>query len=113
MEKIPAKFLKSDGTLNTDALLKSYSELEKKLGTMVSVPDENSDQDARTKFNRAIGVPESATDYPTNALFDDPELREKFFEIGLTSTQVEKIYQIVYRTQVAFCHVKQYNIHVR
>ena len=94
MEKIPAKFLKSDGTLNTDALLKSYSELEKKLGTMVSVPGENSDQDARTKFNRAIGVPESATDYPTNALFDDPELREKFFEIGLTSTQVEKIYQI-------------------
>ena len=31
MEKIPEKFLNEDGTLNTDALLKSYSELEKKL----------------------------------------------------------------------------------
>jgi hypothetical protein len=30
MNNIPEKFQNSDGTLNTDALLKSYSELEKK-----------------------------------------------------------------------------------
>ena len=94
MENIPEKFLNKDGTLNTDALLKSYIELEKKIGTMVSVPDSNSDDASRAKFNRAIGVPESSSEYPTNQLFDDEELREKFFEIGLTSTQVEKIYQI-------------------
>ena len=94
MENIPEKFLNKDGTLNTDALLKSYSELEKKIGTMISVPAEDSDDVTRAKFNRAIGLPENANEYPTNDLFDDESLREKFLEIGLTSTQVEKIYQI-------------------
>lgn len=94
MEKIPEKFLNEDGTLNTDALLKSYSELEKKIGTMISVPDANADADTRARFNRAIGVPNNASEYPANTMFDDDSLREKFFEIGLTSSQVEKIYQI-------------------
>lgn len=94
MEKIPEKFLNTDGTLNTDALLKSYSELEKKMGNMISVPDKNSDSETRAKFNRAIGVPDKADEYPVNTLFDDDALREKFLEIGLTSSQVEKIYQI-------------------
>ena len=94
MVNIPEKFLNTDGTLNTDALLKSYSEIEKKIGTMISVPNKDSDSDTKAKFNRAIGVPESADDYPTNAMFDDDSLREKFLEIGLTKSQVEKIYQI-------------------
>jgi len=94
MDNIPEKFLNKDGTVNTDALIKSYSELEKKIGTMVSVPDENSDMDARAKFNRAIGVPENASEYPTSELFDDDAVRQKFHEIGLTSTQVKKIYEI-------------------
>ena len=94
MENIPEKFLNKDGTLNTDALLKSYLELEKKMGTMISVPSPDADESARKKFNRAIGVPENASEYPTNQLFDDDALREKFFEIGLTSSQVEQIYQI-------------------
>lgn len=94
MEKIPEKFLNSDGTLNTDALLKSYSELEKKIGTMISIPNEDSDSDTRAKFNKAIGVPENAKEYPVNAMFDDDALKEKFLEIGLTTSQVEKIYQV-------------------
>ena len=94
MDNIPEKFLSSDGTLNTDALIKSYNELEKKMGTMISVPNENSDENTRRKFNRAIGVPENASEYPTHELYDDENLRNKFFEIGLTKTQVEKIYDI-------------------
>ena len=94
MENIPEKFLNKDGTLNTAALLKSYSELEKKIGTMVSVRNADSDADTRAKFNRAIGVPNDSSEYPTNELFDDESLREKFFEIGLTSSQVEQIYHI-------------------
>ncbi len=94
MEKIPEKFKNDDGTLNTDALIKSYTELEKKIGSMISVPDENADNVAREKFNRAIGVPDYISEYPTNDLFDDDSLREKFHEIGLTTHQVEKIYSI-------------------
>ena len=92
--QIPEKFQNEDGTLNVDALVKSYTELEKKIGTMVSVPGENADDATREKFLRMVGVPENANDYPTNALFDDETIRVKFREIGLTSTQVEKIYAI-------------------
>lgn len=94
MEQIPEKFMNQDGTLNSDALIKSYCALERKIGTMVSIPGMDADDATRAKFNRAIGVPENASDYPTNDLFDDDVLREKFLEIGLTSTQVSKIYDI-------------------
>ena len=94
MEKIPEKFLNKDGTLNSDALIKSYTELEKKIGTMVSVPDSVDDSDATKKFRRAIGVPETAAEYPHNDLFDDENIRQEFHKIGLTSGQVEKIYDI-------------------
>ena len=94
MDNIPEKFQNTDGTLNSQALIKSYAELEKKIGTMVSVPTSDTDDATRKKFNRAIGVPENASEYPKHELYDDDNLREKFFEIGLTSTQVEKIYDI-------------------
>ena len=94
MENIPEKFLNKDGTLNGDALMKSYTELEKKMSNMISVPDENSDEDAQRRFYRAIGVPKSASEYPHSEVFDDENVRQKFFEIGLTNKQVQKIYDI-------------------
>jgi len=94
MDKIPEKFLNEDGALNADALVKSYLELEKKIGTMVSVPAPDADSETRDKFNRAIGVPDTAADYPASNLFDDDSVRQKFFDIGLTTTQAEKIYQM-------------------
>ena len=94
MEQIPEKFLNENGELNTDALVKSYCELEKKIGGMISVPNENSDDDVKQKFNHAIGVPDNADDYPKNNLFDDESVREKFHQIGLTAKQVEQIYNI-------------------
>jgi len=94
MENVPEKFLNKDGTLNSDALLKSYNELEKKIGTMVSVPTADSDEIAQSRFYRAIGVPEKSDDYPHNAIFDDENVREQFHKIGLTNHQVETIYNI-------------------
>ena len=92
MQKIPEKFQNTDGSVNVDALVKSYTELEKKIGTMVSVSNDNADDATREKFNRAIGVPENANDYPSNALFDDESIKQKFHDIGLTKNQVEQIY---------------------
>ena len=94
MDKIPEKFLNEDGTLNTDSLLKSYSELEKKIGTMVSVPKDDADDEARERFFRAIGVPDDISGYPTNDMFDDDSVKQKFHDIGLTCSQVEQIYSI-------------------
>ena len=94
MDKIPEKFLNEDGTLNTDSLLKSYSELEKKIGSMVSIPNDESDKATRERFNHAIGVPDDASQYPCDDMFDDDSVRQKFREIGLTCNQVEQIYKI-------------------
>ena len=94
MENIPEKFLNKDGTLNSDALIKSYNELEKKIGTMISVPDEKSDDATQIRFRRAIGVPDDVNEYPHNELFDDENVRQEFHKIGLTKNQVEKIYGI-------------------
>ena len=94
MEQIPEKFLDDKGELNTSALVKSYCELEKKMSTMIPLPNDESDEATKQKFNHAIGVPDNATDYPTNPLFEDESVREKFHEIGLTSKQVEQIYAI-------------------
>ncbi|MFQ6696068.1 MAG: capsid assembly protein [Alphaproteobacteria bacterium] len=94
MEQIPEKFLNENGELNTSALVKSYCELEKKMSNMVTIPTSDSDENIKQKFNHAIGVPDNVEDYPKNSMFDDESVREKFHEIGLTSTQVEKIYAI-------------------
>ncbi len=94
MEQIPEKFLDDKGELNTSALVKSYCELEKKMSNMISLPKDDSDDATKQKFNHAIGVPDSAADYPINPLFEDESVREKFHEIGLTSKQVEQIYAI-------------------
>ena len=66
MENVPEKFLDDKGELNTSALIKSYCELEKKMSNMISVPNDDSDENAKQKFNHAIGVPENASEYPTN-----------------------------------------------
>ena len=94
MEQVPEKFLDENGELNTSALVKSYCELEKKMGNMVSIPNDESDEGAKQKFNHAIGVPDNASEYPINDLWDDESVREKFHKIGLTSKQVEEIYSI-------------------
>ncbi|MCL2737358.1 MAG: hypothetical protein FWE17_00650 [Alphaproteobacteria bacterium] len=92
---IPKKFQNEDGTLNNDALLKSYSELEKKIGAMVSVPGACADVQARERFNRAVGVPETIAEYPEHPMFDiGDDVRQRFLDAGLNKTQVEKIYDI-------------------
>ena len=88
----PEKFLNEDGTLNAESLLKSYLELEKKIGAMVSIPADDSDNDVREKFYRAIGVPENADGYPNNPMFEGmPDIKEKFREMGLTAKQAESV----------------------
>ncbi|MDR1026915.1 MAG: hypothetical protein LBL46_00680 [Rickettsiales bacterium] len=92
---IPEKFANADGTLNGEALLKSYGELEKKIGTMINVPGAGADDASREKFLRAIGVPESADDYEIAPMFADaPDIRLRFREMGLTATQAAGVCKI-------------------
>ena len=91
---IPQKFQNDDGSLNADLLLKSYAELEKKIGAMVSLPDDG-DSDARKKFFAKIGAPSSPDEYALPPMFADAaNVREKFLEIGLTKTQASAVFQL-------------------
>jgi len=93
--KIPEKFQNEDGTLNVQALLKSYAELERKIGGMITVPGADADPEARARFMRAIGVPESASEYTIPELFaGDDSIKEKFLEIGLSNSQAEAVAQM-------------------
>jgi hypothetical protein len=66
--------------VRTDALLKSYLQLEKKLGTMVPLPSDD-DPASRQRLQRALGRPESPDDYkieaPHELLSPDPEINSK------------------------------------
>lgn len=77
---IPAKFKnKEDGSLNSDALLKSYKSLEKKLSS-------------------APSIPASANDYKiecNHGLFaTDEEMNKQLHDRGFTNDQVQFVYDL-------------------
>ena len=95
---IPEKFWDADaGALRTETLLKSYLELERKLGTMVPMPN-NDDPKSRHKLQRALGKPESADDYkiepPHELISPDREINARLHEAGLSSEQAQLVYDL-------------------
>lgn len=51
------------GAYNTDALIDGYKNLEKKLGSMISIPGEGAKPEDIQRFNKALGVPEKPDGY--------------------------------------------------
>lgn len=95
---VPDKFWDaSTGAVRTEALLKSYLQLEKKLGAMMSIPTEN-DPDSRQRLQRALGRPDSPDDYqveaPHELIKPDPTINAKLHEAGLTSEQAQLVYNL-------------------
>ncbi len=96
---VPEKFWDEEtGTIRLEALLKSYRELEKRLSRMVSLPGEDSDEEERRRFLRALGVPETPEAYeivPRHPLITaDPEVNRRLHEAGFTPTQVQLVYDL-------------------
>ena len=60
--------------------MKSYSELERKIGSMITIPSDECDDETRARFNRALGVPDTADEYPKNEIFDDENVRKKDYK---------------------------------
>lgn len=97
-DDVPEKFWDTEaGAMRTDTLLKSYLELERKLGTMVPLP-KNDDPTSRHKLQRALGKPEAADDYqiePTHELItSDPTVNAKLHEAGFSSEQAQLVYDL-------------------
>lgn len=95
---VPEKFWDSDaGILRTETLLKSYLELERKLGGMVPMPNDD-DPNSRHKLQRALGKPASADDYkieaPHELITADPAINAKLHDAGLSSEQAQLVYDL-------------------
>lgn len=96
---VPAKFWDGEaGSVRTDALLKSYLELERKLGSMVALPTDDGDSDAHNRLRRALGVPETADGYqissPNELLDPNPEINAKLHAGGFTPEQAQLVYDL-------------------
>jgi hypothetical protein len=96
---VPEKFWDAEaGALRTDALLKSYRELERKLGHMVPLPADDGDHEAVRRLQRALGVPDSPEGYHIEAsdelLAPDPEINARLHEAGFTGEQAQLVYDL-------------------
>jgi Phage T7 capsid assembly protein len=96
---VPEKFWNSDaGAVRTEALLKSYLELERKLGSTVSLPADDADHEGQRRLLRALGVPESPEQYQIESrhqlIGPDPEINAKLHEAGFTERQAQLVYDL-------------------
>ena len=95
---VPEKFWDREaGAIRTDALLKSYVELERKLGSMVPLPGDD-DQEGRERLWRVLGVPDAAEDYQIEArdelLQPTAEINAKLHRAGFTQAQAQLVYDL-------------------
>jgi hypothetical protein len=95
---VPEKFWDREaGAIRTEALLKSYVELERKLGSMVPLPGDD-DQEGRARLRRALGVPESPEHYRIQVRDElvepTPEINARLHEAGFTQAQAQPIYDL-------------------
>ena len=97
---VPAKFWDAkSGAVRTEALLKSYQELERRHSAVTNPPAAGSAPTAeRTAFLKALGVPDQPQDYPVNTdhgLFQaDPAVNQRLHAAGLTPAQVQAVYDL-------------------
>lgn len=95
-EGLPDKFWDNDkATIRIDALLKSYSELEKKLSGSIPSPV---DDETRARFLQAAGVPATPDEYEIaikDDLFEpDSELNKRLHAKGFNAEQVQEVYDL-------------------
>lgn len=95
---IPEKFWDAEeGALRTETLLKSYRELERKLGTMMPIPKDD-DPNGRHRLQCILGKPEKPDDYeiesPHELITTDPAINAKLHEAGLSSEQAQLVYDL-------------------
>ena len=95
---IPEKFWDATtGAIRSDALAKSYVELERKLGRMVAVPDVG-DTSGWDKLLELLGRPATSDGYaivsPHPLVDVDPALNAKLHGAGFTQQQAQMVYEL-------------------
>ncbi|TVQ36018.1 MAG: hypothetical protein EA356_06430 [Geminicoccaceae bacterium] len=97
-EGIPEKFWDAKaGTVRTEALLKSYVELERRMSRMLPHP-EDSEGDEAGRLREALGIPSSPDDYAievgSEVVEVDPELNRRLHEAGFNNQQAQLVYAL-------------------
>ena len=95
---VPEKFWDREaGAIRTEALLKSYVELERKLGSMVPLPGDD-DQEGRSDFGGLSVFRPPRSDYRIEARDElvepTPEINARLHEAGFTQEQAQLIYDL-------------------
>lgn len=98
---IPEKFWDpTTGTVRLEALAKSYQELERRMGGMVSLPGPDASPEDRVAFERARGVPDSPDAYDIAErhplLKPDPDLNTRLHAAGFTPSQAQLVYDLAH-----------------
>ena len=96
---VPEKFWDPDAnTVRTDALLKSYRELERKLGRMVPLPGDDTDVSGNERLRKALGVPDVADGYEIQIAHDlikpDTAVNARLHEAGFSQRQAQMVYDL-------------------
>jgi hypothetical protein len=98
-EHVPEKFWDAaTGAVRSEALLKSYVELERKLGRMVPLPEETDDGAGLDRLLAVLGRPATAEGYeiaPPHPLVEpDAELNARLHAAGFTQKQAQLVYEL-------------------
>ncbi len=93
---IPEKFRDPEtGELRTEAMVQSYTELERKMSSMMPRPETDDD---KMQVMRMLGMPETPDEYEvdtSHGLFEaDGDVNQKLFEKGFTLDQVQAVYDL-------------------
>lgn len=98
---IPDKFWDPNaGEVRTDALLRAYLDLEKRMGGMVRVPGDDSSTEELSAFRRALGIPDAPDGYAIERRHDlltsDPDINSRLHEAGFTPRQAQLVYDLAF-----------------
>jgi hypothetical protein len=95
---VPEKFWDSStGAMRVDALLKSYSELEKRLSQKIAPPGPDATPEEIALWRDTMGIPASSDGYQVNepaGLGIDPQVNEMLHKAGFTQAQAQLVYDL-------------------
>lgn len=99
--EVPEKFWDpTRGALRTDALLRAYLDLEKRLSGSVRVPGPDCTDEELCGFRRALGVPDRPDMYSIEErhplLTSDAEVNQRLHAAGFTPQQAQLVYDLAH-----------------
>ncbi|MBL6934028.1 MAG: hypothetical protein ISR48_01310 [Alphaproteobacteria bacterium] len=96
---LPEKFWDQDkGEARTEAMAKSYADMERRAAHMVRVPGEDASAEDVAQYRRAMGIPENAEGYEItfgdDLIESDAEVNKALHAAGFSQAQTQMVYDL-------------------